>query len=506
MRSADPATLAFLNGRPPVMWTADLFTFTLANGQVIRWTSADIPITTNGNTWLNVGPKLTRTAWNVKNTIDIPEMDITLSSTGTDFNNAATAAQVALNPSDTQGGVLSNANTTFTAGGSGSHGLSRAFYARTAGKFYFEWTVTGAGLGSILGAGLCIGAATWTNIQANGINAALMAALSGAVWDLFINGASSIAHTDVIGTFGLAVDLTAQLLWVRPAAATRWNNNAAANPATAVGGVSLPFAGIPLYPFVTTASSPGTQSVTINLGTSGFAGTVPSGFAAGWPFVPQVTGQNIKALMAQGFFDGAIVELDRVFGLPVPGNGTPPAVIGLPVTLFTGRVGALEIGAIETKMKVKGASVLLQQYMPKNRYMLGCIHSFCDAGCTLQLATFTGTNVVGAGPNTTTSITTAADWILPSSAAMTAASLIGGTFTIVSGNAQGQSRTVIAATTGPSGGTITLSYPLYQLPANGDAITCTQGCDKTLATCTNTYANQQHYRGFDQTPQVEQAL
>ena len=44
MRSTSPALASFLANRPTAMWTADLFTFTLLGGTVLRFSGADVPV------------------------------------------------------------------------------------------------------------------------------------------------------------------------------------------------------------------------------------------------------------------------------------------------------------------------------------------------------------------------------------------------------------------------------------------------------------------------------
>jgi hypothetical protein len=87
---------------------------------------------------------------------------------------------------------------------------------------------------------------------------------------------STIVNGDICG---LAIDLIAHLLWVRIGAGN-WNGNATYNPATGVGGISLPsglnsgavFAGI-------SVNNTGDFS-TANFGGSAFSQTIPSGFSA----------------------------------------------------------------------------------------------------------------------------------------------------------------------------------------------------------------------------------
>jgi uncharacterized phage protein (TIGR02218 family) len=78
------ALRAALLARTP-MWSADLFTISLASGEVYRWTSADQPIGWSGVYWFAAGPAIERTAWSAKNTTEVTQMDVTIYSTGTDF-------------------------------------------------------------------------------------------------------------------------------------------------------------------------------------------------------------------------------------------------------------------------------------------------------------------------------------------------------------------------------------------------------------------------------------
>src|SRR5258708_16703389 len=87
---------------------------------------------------------------------------------------------------------------------------------------------------------------------------------------------------------------------------------------------------------------------------------------------------------------------------PDPSIGTVSGLIGgngLDPTggLFAGRMSQAKITAVGAELTVKGANVLMNQYVPRNAYQLPCIHNFCDPGCTLAAATFTTTNTAGAG-------------------------------------------------------------------------------------------------------------
>lgn len=84
MRSSDPALIAFLRDSPG-FWSADLFSIGVANGTsspnipvgtVFNWTSTDAPITLDGTVWQAAGPRLTRSRLSMRNTLEVPELEI----------------------------------------------------------------------------------------------------------------------------------------------------------------------------------------------------------------------------------------------------------------------------------------------------------------------------------------------------------------------------------------------------------------------------------------------
>lgn len=84
MRPANASLTAFLASRAPY-FVADLFKFTLNNGQVYAWTSYDRNLLVPPLTYSAVGPLIDRTKFSVKNTIEVPEMEIKIFSTGSDL-------------------------------------------------------------------------------------------------------------------------------------------------------------------------------------------------------------------------------------------------------------------------------------------------------------------------------------------------------------------------------------------------------------------------------------
>lgn len=79
MPDVNPALLSMLKARVP-MWRADLYTFTLRDATVLRWTSADVAITLDAAVFSARGPLLQRSRLSMKNTIEVPELEIALSA------------------------------------------------------------------------------------------------------------------------------------------------------------------------------------------------------------------------------------------------------------------------------------------------------------------------------------------------------------------------------------------------------------------------------------------
>jgi len=203
---------------------------------------------------------------------------------------------------------------------------------------------------------------------------------------------------------------------------------------------------------------------------------------------PFAGGANLKTQIHNGLFDGAAFLLSRAY-MTAPGA---VAALGA-VLLFGGFVGGVDIVGTTATLQIKGKVNNLDQNAPRNLYQVGCNHAFCDAGCTLSRAAFTASFAVGAAP-------TAAFIPWSGAAPGNATNYQNGTLTLASGAAAGQSRTIAQAT----GAGLALAYPLYAVPAPGDAFTAFQGCDKTFdsgsgQSCTDR-SNTLNYRGFPFVP------
>lgn len=194
------------------------------------------------------------------------------------------------NPADTFAGTLDGSYLTFTANAGNSHAMIRANRGYNSGKRYFEVAFNGIGVVFNCCAGITTHAATPTNIEATGLHAALIMHY-GFGNQAQANGSSlwQNALGSYIGVCGFAVDLDANLMWMRPTPTDSWNNSGSADPATGVGGIDISFFGSTLVtPFAQGHNSAGEPNWVLNAGQTTFAGAVPTGFTAGWdePVIP----------------------------------------------------------------------------------------------------------------------------------------------------------------------------------------------------------------------------
>ncbi len=79
MKSASPELITLLSTQRE-FWMCDLYTFTLVDGTVLRYTSADIDVTTGGHTFLHTGPVIKRSRTRVALGISVDSLDLDISA------------------------------------------------------------------------------------------------------------------------------------------------------------------------------------------------------------------------------------------------------------------------------------------------------------------------------------------------------------------------------------------------------------------------------------------
>lgn len=97
MRDANPTLVAYLATRPNC-YQADLFRFTLVDGTVYCWTSFEMNIRSGAYVYSGRSvPLISRKKWSIKNTIEIPEMDVEIFSNGSDMPDGSNLKLLAHN-------------------------------------------------------------------------------------------------------------------------------------------------------------------------------------------------------------------------------------------------------------------------------------------------------------------------------------------------------------------------------------------------------------------------
>jgi hypothetical protein len=179
------------------------------------------------------------------------------------------------------GGGLNIKNTTSGMASQGARVADAA--AKTTGKFYYEVRLTAWVTGGSVGIG---GVGTtdslFTNMQNNGTNGVMLSSAGGQVWTV---GTVPVAIGGRVSgdLLGFAIDLDNHRFWVRDVGrSASWNGNSGYNPATNVGGITIPSGNIvPFCTFGGVSTGPG-NIVKTNFGHYSFTGAVPSGFTSGW--------------------------------------------------------------------------------------------------------------------------------------------------------------------------------------------------------------------------------
>lgn len=216
--------------------------------------------------------------------------------------------------------------------------------------------------------------------------------------------------------------------------------------------------------------------------------------AAGNHFPDKIGTTGWLAAAAGGFFDGAIVQVDRAFleAWPTPWVRTVPVLATGTVLIFLGRMAEVDVGRTEAILNVNDYRELLSMLMPHNLFQSGCRHTLFDAGCSLSKAAFAQAGVVNAVDSNqiTTSLPFAAGYFNL------------GSITMTSGENEGFNRAVRSW----DGVTLTLIAPFYYDVQIGDTFNAYPGCDKTSATCASKYANSDNFGGQKYIPAPEAAI
>jgi uncharacterized phage protein (TIGR02218 family) len=208
-----------------------------------------------------------------------------------------------------------------------------------------------------------------------------------------------------------------------------------------------------------------------------------------------IGGTSFADAVRVGQFDGAAVELDRLFAPPQPNVAGEPATNLGAIVWFYGHVAEIDVGRSRIEMKVKSLlNLLAQQQMPRRLYQAACTHVFGDAMCSFDRSSLAASVTAQAGSNQAVIVTS----LSPSPATL----YDQGTIVATGGANAGQSRTIAQL----SGGNIRLLKAWLEPVAAGDSFDLLPGCDHTVATCQNVFNNLNRFGGFPYIPPPELAV
>lgn len=188
-----------------------------------------------------------------------------------------------------------------------------------------------------------------------------------------------------------------------------------------------------------------------------------------------------------GELDGAALTLERAF-MPSWGVTTSGTVV-----LFSGRVSDIEASRTMLDLKCRSHLELLNIQMPRRLFQPSCNHVFGDAMCAFDRASLAVDFAAAAGSTPT----------VIAGAPISATPFTQGTISGLSGANTGATRTIAAFTLGQS---VQVKLAFLAPIAAGDRFRLLPGCDRTLATCTNVFANQDHFGGCPFVPTPENAV
>jgi uncharacterized phage protein (TIGR02218 family) len=195
-----------------------------------------------------------------------------------------------------------------------------------------------------------------------------------------------------------------------------------------------------------------------------------------------IDGLPVIAFIVGGGFDGASIELRRVFsaGVGQPWQGS--------LLMFSGVQNTFDASRYEVDITVNSWLDLLQAQLPRNVYQASCLNSLYDGSCRVSRAGYTSTSHCTSVIDRSSfgaSILTQPDGYF---------SL--GVVQMTSGANAGISRTIKTW----ASGVITVIYPWPSPVQANDAFTIYPGCDKTQATCQVKFDNLPNFRGFPYVP------
>lgn len=186
-----------------------------------------------------------------------------------------------------------------------------------------------------------------------------------------------------------------------------------------------------------------------------------------------------------GSFDGAKMQLDLAFY--AEGWNEEPNVLE---KLFAGTLDVEEIGGSYVKCSAKSYTELLNSSFPAHVYQAGCCYSLYGAGCNVDRKKFSQSGYV---------LQNSTKKQINCNFSQPAGYFQNGVITFLSGKNINVKRSVKFH----EKTYLQLSTPLQYEPAIGDKFEVAAGCNKTLATCQSKFNNKANFSGTPYVPKAE---
>lgn len=187
-----------------------------------------------------------------------------------------------------------------------------------------------------------------------------------------------------------------------------------------------------------------------------------------------------------GALNDALLLLERAFinDFSLPAVGA--------IHQFEGSVAVDLVTGADIKLSVKSYTSVLNREVPIRAFTPGCGNTLYDTGCGVNRAARALTGSVLAGSTRKA---------IKHGFSLTSGYLDHGAIEFTSGANNGVMATIGRTTSD----TLNLVVPLLADVATGDTYKVYPGCDRTLDTCTNKFANRARFRGFPWIPKPETA-
>lgn len=521
MKSASAGLITLLNTAVQFVM-ADLYTFTLVGGTVLRYSAAEIDLVVGGNTYSKSGLKFERGKYRAVAGLEVDQLDVTIYSdanalvSGVPFqqfvrNGGLDGAQVKLER-------FFSSSWTDTSNGTIALFVGRVSTAQ-AGRTVTKLTVKSllelldipmprniyqpGCLHTLYDAGCTLNKSSFSTNMTCGaggtkISFSISGGNAGKVMSAAVtnggHGFTSAPGVGFSGGGGSSAAGTANMAdGVYTISVTNGGMGYTTVPGVVIGG---PGAGASATAVLTS----GVGSCTID-----DQGDYPSGT----PTVSFIGGGGTGAAGT------AVMSGNRLVGITItdPGSGytAPPTVAlsggtgandnfgrqGSATAVLTNRVGSITVNARGTGFtSVPGISFSgggggsgAAATAAVTKYVLSITMTNNGSG-------YTGVPSIGFSGGGGTEAAATAAVPLPLSDFLSQ-----GTIAFTSGLNNGVIRTI----KNWQNGTISLAQPLPSAPANGDTVTVAPGCDKAKSTCLNKFNNLANFRGFPYVPIPETA-